>query len=118
MTQTDTPEFRIRHIRTLLLLTEGPLTDETPAAFAHRVTETYGQDAYELVMERIRTGAYPATDSPEWPTWADRAVRDLSHGQEPSGVVLYACGHPLGDGWNTCGLDRGHPAHIRHAERY
>lgn len=116
-THTD-PEMTVRHIRVLLLLTEGPLSDETPAAFGHRVSETAGEQAYELVMERIRTGQYPPTDSDDWPTWADRAVFALSHGQEPSGVVRYACGASLGDGWRTCGLDRGHTDPVRHQERY
>lgn len=102
----DTAEKTVRHIRALLLLSEGPLTDETPAAFGHRVCETVGTEVYEMVMERIRTGQYPPADSEDWPTWANRAVTDLSHGQEPHGAVPYACGYRLPDG--TCAKHRGH----------
>jgi len=88
------------------MLTSGPAPGESPTEFGRRLAANCGQDAHDMVLSRIRTGQYPATNSPDWDRWATTAILDLSEGRQPHGGLAYGCGFPLPDG--TCGLHRAH----------
>ncbi|MFC9596280.1 hypothetical protein ACFTUC_41625 [Streptomyces sp. NPDC056944] len=92
----------------LKMIGTGPHANETPTEFAARLIESVGARAYSLVIARIQSGRYPAPDTPEWDAWAPNQIAQLRDGTIPTGAVTYGCGHPLSEGFATCGFQRGH----------
>jgi hypothetical protein len=98
------------------MIGDGHRLDESPADFAARVIEQVGARAYSLVIARVQSGTYPDPDGTLWADWAPQEISRLRTGISTSGVVTYACGAALGEGFARCGFQRGHIG--THGENY